>query len=133
MHASLLHHALKLTSSEPLLPRLQLIRNCSAALAPKLAADLSVTFDCEVLPTYAMSECVPVTSPPRGHQASKDLSRYQHVGVSCGVDLGILDLEKMTVSFEPGLKGEVVLKGAFLNKYKEAQGRSDFLLVGWCH
>lgn len=41
------------------LPMLRLIRNCSAALLPSVAERLEAAFGCVVLPTYAMTECIP--------------------------------------------------------------------------
>ncbi|CAK9016299.1 unnamed protein product, partial [Durusdinium trenchii] len=41
-----------------------LIRNCSAALVPVLADKMEQLFQCVVMPTYAMSESMPIASNP---------------------------------------------------------------------
>eukprot|EP01046_Picozoa_sp_COSAG06_P017415 COSAG06_NODE_1183_length_10357_cov_17.781244_4_plen_558_part_00 len=46
------------------LERLRFIRNCSAALAAPLARRLRDTFRTTVLPSYAMTECLPIASHP---------------------------------------------------------------------
>ena len=45
---------------------LQLIRNCSAALLPSTSAELEALFGLAVMPTYAMTESMPIASNPRG-------------------------------------------------------------------
>lgn len=57
-------HALMRTGTAP--PHsIALARNCSAALSPAIAERLGCALGCTVLPTYAMSECVPICSNPR--------------------------------------------------------------------
>ena len=45
---------------------LQLIRNCSAALLPSTSVELETLFGLVVMPTYAMTESMPIASNPRG-------------------------------------------------------------------
>lgn len=48
----------------PGLERLRFIRNCSAALTASLARRLRHTFRTAVVPSYAMTECLPIASHP---------------------------------------------------------------------
>ena len=46
----------------PGLTRLRFIRNCSAALTAPLARELQTAFSTTVIPSYAMTECLPIAS-----------------------------------------------------------------------
>lgn len=63
---------------------LSFIRSGAAALSPSLARDLEATFGAEILPTYSMTECMPVAATPRG-QPYKATS----VGIGQGTEIVI--------------------------------------------
>ena len=48
---------------------LQFVRNCSAALLPTISRRLEAALEVEVLPTYAMTECMPICSNPSPRRA----------------------------------------------------------------
>jgi acyl-CoA synthetase (AMP-forming)/AMP-acid ligase II len=95
----------------PGLARLRFIRNCSAALAAPLARKLRAAFGTAVIPTYAMTECLPIASHPlprddvvasvgadteqlcpgRGAQADDD-ERLGSVGTPAGAEVIIMSV-----------------------------------------
>ena len=66
---------------------MRLICNAAGGLLPSLACTLRDTFNCIVLPSYGMTECMPISSPPLNYQ----LDRSGTSGVSVGPDMAILD------------------------------------------
>ena len=53
-------------------PRLRMIANAAGGLLPSLAVQLRDTFHgCHVLPSYGMTECMPISSPPHTYQLDK--------------------------------------------------------------
>ena len=67
--------------------RLTLIRNCSAALPPAIGARLEAALHgAVVVPTYAMTEALPICSNPRS-AASRDLTS---VGPAAGPEVALL-------------------------------------------
>ncbi|KAG9518643.1 acetyl-CoA synthetase-like protein, partial [Aureobasidium melanogenum] len=67
--------------------KMRLICNAAGGLLPSLACTLRDTFKCIVLPSYGMTECMPISSPPLDYQ----LDRSGTSGVSVGPDMAILD------------------------------------------
>ncbi|SPO07257.1 related to coenzyme a synthetase [Cephalotrichum gorgonifer] len=67
--------------------RFRLICNAAGGLLPSLALQLQGVFGCTVLPSYGMTECMPISTPP----LSYNLDRSGTSGVSTGPDLAILD------------------------------------------
>ena len=61
------------------------IRNCSAALLPSIAARLEACLGCEVLPTYAMTESMPISANPRGGGRL-----LRSVGLSSGPEIRVV-------------------------------------------
>jgi acyl-CoA synthetase (AMP-forming)/AMP-acid ligase II len=87
--------------------RLRLIRSSSAALSPRLMADLEEIFGVPVIESYGMTEAAhQMTSnplPPRPRYAGS-------VGVSAGPELAVIDNHGDVLP--PGAVGEVVIRGA---------------------
>ncbi|CZR56254.1 related to coenzyme a synthetase [Phialocephala subalpina] len=69
--------------------KLRLICNAAGALLPALAARLKDTFNCTVLPSYGMTECMPISTPPLDY----NLDRPGTSGISCGPEMTIMDDE----------------------------------------
>jgi acyl-CoA synthetase (AMP-forming)/AMP-acid ligase II len=127
MHLAIVHHAERVRMRTGELPYtcLELARNCSAALSPGVAARLETALECKVLPTYAMSECVPICSNPRYGDI-----KLGSVGLPAGPDVRILfssaaDADSDgtrrgtdevvtagTLTERPGQEGEVCVRGA---------------------
>jgi acyl-coenzyme A synthetase/AMP-(fatty) acid ligase len=52
------------TLAESFQPKLRMIANAAGGLLPSLANELRETFQANVLPSYGMTECMPISSPP---------------------------------------------------------------------
>ena len=78
-----IHHAI-LIAAAGVAPAhsLRLIRNGAAKLEHAKAQELSALFSCPVIPTYSMTECMPIAQPPSTYRLEKPDS----VGV-LGVEL----------------------------------------------
>ncbi|RKF60885.1 hypothetical protein OnM2_046021 [Erysiphe neolycopersici] len=66
---------------------IRLVCNASGALLPSLATRLRDVFDCTVLPSYGMTECMPISTPPLNY----NLERPGTSGISCGPDVAIFN------------------------------------------
>ncbi|MGA3081756.1 MAG: condensation domain-containing protein, partial [Terracidiphilus sp.] len=86
--------------------RLRFIRSCSAALAPKLMAELEEAFGAPVLEAYGMTEAAHQMSsnglPPRPRKPGS-------VGRPTGVDIAIMN--DAGALLQTGAEGEVVIRG----------------------
>ncbi|KAJ6485740.1 acetyl-CoA synthetase-like protein [Mycena sanguinolenta] len=106
--APTIHHAIlaSLPPSSRLVPardlRLRMIANAAGGLLPSLAVRLRDTFaGAVVLPSYGMTECMPIATPPITYA----LERPGTSGVACGPHLSIrhpLDLERELPAGETG-------------------------------
>ncbi|MCJ1478824.1 hypothetical protein MMC13_007508 [Lambiella insularis] len=67
--------------------RIRLVCNAAGGLLPSLALQLRETFRSVVLPSYGMTECMPISTPPLNYQ----LDRAGTSGISVGPELAILD------------------------------------------
>ena len=67
--------------------RIRLVCNAAGGLLPTLASQLWKTFGCTVLPSYGMTECMPISTPHLNYQ----LERSGTSGVSVGPEIAILD------------------------------------------
>lgn len=67
--------------------RLRLCCNAAGGLLPALAIRLRDTFKCTVLPSYGMTECMPISTPPLAYT----LDRTGTSGIACGPEICILD------------------------------------------
>ncbi|KAF4553860.1 AMP-binding enzyme-like protein 22 [Elsinoe fawcettii] len=109
--------------------KMRLICNAAGGLLPSLAGNLRDTFGCTVLPSYGMTECMPISSPPLDYK----LDRSGTSGISVGPDLGILDGDDQLVS--AGEIGEIAVRGAPLfGGYLKKDGtidRSPFTSANW--
>ena len=91
--------------------RIRLVCNAAGGLLPSLASQLRTTFGCVVLPSYGMTECMPISTPPLSYQ----LDRSGTSGVSVGPEIAILDvsghrLQKSEVG-HIGVRGPAVFPG----------------------
>ncbi len=106
MHQAILAEARHDRGQVP--PRLRFIRSASAALPPRVFAELERTFEAPVIESYGMTEtassfiaCNPL--PPRQRKPGS-------VGLPVGLDLAVIDEGR---TFLPvGQHGEIVVRGA---------------------
>ena len=67
--------------------QIRLVCNAAGGLLPSLALQLHEIFGCVVLPSYGMTECMPISTPPLNYA----LDRPGTSGVSVGPEIAILD------------------------------------------
>jgi acyl carrier protein len=87
--------------------RLKMIANAAGGLLPSLAERLRETFHANVLPSYGMTECMPISSPP----ANYDLSKPGTSGVPVGPEVAILNTFTCE-SLPIGEEGPICVRGA---------------------
>lgn len=86
---------------------IKFICNAGAGLPPTLAVQLRDTFHCVILPSYGMTECMPIAAPP----ANYTLDRPGTSGRIVGPDVAILDESGRSVP-RPGMLGHICIRGS---------------------
>eukprot|EP00440_Ansanella_granifera_P038163 gb/GFBE01041407.1/.p1 GENE.gb/GFBE01041407.1/~~gb/GFBE01041407.1/.p1 ORF type:complete len:581 (+),score=145.91 gb/GFBE01041407.1/:1-1743(+) len=107
MHLQILQFAEEVAQEKGKPPenKLELIRNCSAALVPTVAAAMEEVLQVAVMPTYAMTESMPIASNPRYGKR-----KLRSVGMKAGPNLGIMAGHPDNTFLPVGEEGEVVVK-----------------------
>lgn len=110
MHQNLLHRGRSLKEETPdkwIKPTLRMIANAAGGLLPSLAKEMRDFYTgAAVLPSYGMTECMPISSPP----ADYDLSKPGTSGIPVGPEVAIFDIdtvEKKTT----GEEGAICVRG----------------------
>lgn len=85
--------------------KIRLVCNAAGGLLPSLAVQLRDTFGAVVLPSYGMTECMPISTPPVDYK----LDRPGTSGISTGPDLAIFDYDFNSVS--SGTVGRICVRG----------------------
>mmetsp|Transcript_35269 Transcript_35269/g.70052 ORF Transcript_35269/g.70052 Transcript_35269/m.70052 type:complete len:579 (+) Transcript_35269:30-1766(+) len=104
MHLQVLNYA-KEVGPEKAKNTLQLIRNCSAALVPSVSEELEKVMEVSIMPTYAMTESMPICSNPRYGK-----NKLRSVGPKAGPNMGIMAGHPDNTFLPVGEEGEVVVK-----------------------
>ncbi|EPQ56705.1 acetyl-CoA synthetase-like protein [Gloeophyllum trabeum ATCC 11539] len=134
--APTMHHAILASRPDSLVPsrdtRMRMIANAAGGLLPTLAAELRRTFGAVILPSYGMTECMPIASPPTTYQ----LDRPGCSGVACGPYLSIRDPADLERELPTGATGAVCVRGLpTFDGYELAPGApldtSAFTREGW--
>mmetsp|Transcript_5782 Transcript_5782/g.12566 ORF Transcript_5782/g.12566 Transcript_5782/m.12566 type:complete len:821 (+) Transcript_5782:80-2542(+) len=113
--------------------KLKMIANAAGGLLPSLAQELRRTFQANVLPSYGMTECMPISSPP----ATYDLSKPGTSGVPVGPEVAILNtstIEPLPANEEGPIcvRGEPTFRGyGVLANDPTAAKPESFLKDGW--
>ena len=106
-----MHHAILGSKPETVEPsrdtRIRMIANAAGGLLPSLAQQLKDTFDAVILPSYGMTECMPIASPPTTYQ----LERPGCSGVACGPHLSIRDPSNIERELPRGSTGAICVRG----------------------
>ncbi|KAK3952976.1 hypothetical protein QBC32DRAFT_388932 [Pseudoneurospora amorphoporcata] len=110
--------------------RVRLVCNAAGGLLPALAVKLKETFNgAIVLPSYGMTECMPISTPPTDYKLDKPGTS----GIAVGPELAILDWNNIHQPSETVgricVRGEPVFPG-----YLTAEGQFDnstFTPDGW--
>jgi acyl-CoA synthetase (AMP-forming)/AMP-acid ligase II/acetyltransferase-like isoleucine patch superfamily enzyme len=94
------------TLEEQIRPNLRMIANAAGGLLPSLAVQLQNTFHANILPSYGMTECMPISSPP----ATYNLEKPGTSGVAVGPEIAILNTSTVK-SLPPGEEGPICVRG----------------------
>eukprot|EP01065_Artemidia_motanka_P052524 TRINITY_DN9509_c1_g1_i1.p1 TRINITY_DN9509_c1_g1~~TRINITY_DN9509_c1_g1_i1.p1 ORF type:complete len:1697 (+),score=543.19 TRINITY_DN9509_c1_g1_i1:91-5181(+) len=98
--------------------KLRIICNAAGALLPAVAAEIRRTFmGVNVLPSYGMTECMPITAPPVDYE----LDRPGSSGQPIGPDVVIRDENWKPLG--PGAYGRITIKGCPL--FRGYEGNPD--------
>lgn len=147
MHKALILTAKARNGNSSMPNGLRFIRSGASYLSPDVAYELSKTFGgCKVIPTYSMSECMPICSghdtPVTWHSSDKhkdddsinERRKNVSVGPPIGCDLAIVHADGTILSY--GQVGEVALRGSgVMGAYagistEESHTPSGWLLTG---
>ncbi|KAF7555584.1 hypothetical protein G7Z17_g2078 [Cylindrodendrum hubeiense] len=108
---------------------IRLACNAAGGLLPSLACQLRDTFDCVVLPSYGMTKCMPISTPPLDYQ----LDREGTSGISTGPEIAILNGSETLQS--SGIVGRICVRSEpVFPGYLKSDGtydRSPFNKDGW--
>lgn len=111
--------------------KIKMICNAAGGLLPSLATRMRETFRCAILPSYGMTECMPIASPAVTYQ----LERPGCSGVPCGPHLSIRDPHDIDRPLPIGIDGAVCVRGLpTFDGYEIGPGRIDkscFSRGGW--
>ncbi|KAJ3968881.1 acetyl-CoA synthetase-like protein [Lentinula raphanica] len=110
--APTIHHAILSSQPENIDPRrdlqIRMIANAAGGLLPSLAVDMKERFgNAVILPSYGMTECMPIATPPTTYQ----LERPGCSGVACGPYLSIRDPSNIEHELPRGKTGAVSVRG----------------------
>ncbi|TFK39680.1 acetyl-CoA synthetase-like protein [Crucibulum laeve] len=87
--------------------KLRMICNAAGGLLPSLAEELKRTFGAVILPSYGMTECMPIATPPIDYQ----LDRPGCSGQACGPHLSIRNPNDLELQLPVGTTGAVCVRG----------------------
>lgn len=109
--------------------QIRLVCNAAGGLLPSLASQIRDTFKCIVLPSYGMTECMPISTPPLDYV----LNRPGTSGVSVGPEIAILDGNDRLIT--NGTVGRISVRGSpVFAGYLKPDGTIDvspFTADGW--
>ncbi|KAF7309534.1 Peroxisomal-coenzyme A synthetase [Mycena indigotica] len=134
--APTIHHAILTSQPAEIVPsrdlRIRMIANAAGGLLPSLAVSLKSTFGAVILPSYGMTECMPIASPPISYQ----LDRPGCSGVACGPHLSIRDPSNLEHELPRGKTGAICVRGlptfeGYEVEPGEALDTSTFTTEGW--
>jgi acyl-CoA synthetase (AMP-forming)/AMP-acid ligase II/acetyltransferase-like isoleucine patch superfamily enzyme len=125
--APTMHQVLLASMPSGATPRLRMIANAAGGLLPSLAQKLRKTFGgANVLPSYGMTECMPISSPPYNY----DLTKPGTSGVAVGPEICIFNSSQEALP--PGKEGSICVRGrpCFRGYGGEAKNET-FAKGGW--
>ncbi|KAJ7218399.1 acetyl-CoA synthetase-like protein [Mycena pura] len=109
--APTIHHAILASRPEAIVPSrdlcMRMICNAAGGLLPSLAVELQTTFQAVILPSYGMTECMPIASPP----ITYNLDRPGCSGIACGPHLSIRDPADLERALPSGRTGAICVRG----------------------
>ncbi|KAJ5632069.1 NRPS-like protein biosynthetic cluster [Penicillium lividum] len=109
---------------------IEFICNAGAGLPPTLAVQLHDTFHSVILPSYGMTECMPIAAPPKNYT----LDRHGTSGQIVGPEVAIM-AEGGTPVARAGMLGHICIRGSpAFEGYLTPEGTIDtsaFDAAGW--
>eukprot|EP00931_Biecheleriopsis_adriatica_P018346 TRINITY_DN12891_c0_g2_i1.p1 TRINITY_DN12891_c0_g2~~TRINITY_DN12891_c0_g2_i1.p1 ORF type:complete len:1697 (+),score=261.63 TRINITY_DN12891_c0_g2_i1:49-5139(+) len=100
--------------------QMRMVCNAAGALPSSLARSLRERFNCPVLPSYGMTECMPISSPPVDFGELEPSTS----GIPCGPEVSILDDEGYILP--AGRIGNIALRGApLMPGYEQPEANAD--------
>jgi len=87
--------------------QLRMIANAAGGLLPSMARELRQAFSANILPSYGMTECMPITSPP----ATYLLEKPGTSGVAVGPEICILNAATGRPMQVAGKEGPICVRG----------------------
>ncbi|KAF8957111.1 AMP-dependent synthetase and ligase [Flammula alnicola] len=109
--APTVHHAILLARPNAVVASrdlcIRLICNAAGGLLPSLASELHTVFGAVILPSYGMTECMPIATPLTDYQ----LDRPGCSGIACGPYLSIRDPHDIEREFSPRKTGAICVRG----------------------
>jgi len=134
MHLQIYQAAEEMGKAEGKVPEnnLTLIRNCSAALLPSVADQIEKVMKVVTMPTYAMTESMPISSNPR-----YGTRKLRSVGPRGGPEMQIMNGHPDNTKLEDGQEGEVCVKmgpvtaGYEFRKHMDADPNIEGFGDGW--
>ncbi|KAJ7780297.1 AMP-dependent synthetase and ligase [Mycena maculata] len=109
--APTIHHAILTSQPAGIMPsrdlRIRMIANAAGGLLPSLAVSLKSTFEAVILPSYGMTECMPIATPPITYQ----LERPGCSGIACGPHLSIRNPGNLEKPLPSGSTGAICVRG----------------------
>ncbi|KAF7317849.1 Peroxisomal-coenzyme A synthetase [Mycena kentingensis (nom. inval.)] len=109
--APTIHHAILTSQPAGIVPsrdlRIRMIANAAGGLLPSLAVSLKSTFEAVILPSYGMTECMPIASPPITYQ----LERPGCSGLACGPHMSVRDPADLERELARGRTGAICVRG----------------------
>ncbi|KAH9848993.1 acetyl-CoA synthetase-like protein [Lenzites betulinus] len=134
--APTMHHAILGSRPSHIKPstdtRIRMIANAAGGLLPSLAQELKDTFGAVILPSYGMTEAMPIASPPTNYR----LERPGCSGIACGPHMSIRDPFNLEREMPIGATGAVSFRGLpTFSGYEKEIGQpldtSSFSSEGW--
>ena len=105
---------------------LRMIANAAGGLLPSLAQELRRVFGANVLPSYGMTECMPISSPPSTYELEKPGTS----GVAVGPQIAIFSSNYEVLP--PGREGSICVRGRpCFRGYGGVSMDQCFLEGGW--
>ncbi|KAF9563625.1 acetyl-CoA synthetase-like protein [Agrocybe pediades] len=109
--APTIHQAILAAKPNHILPprdlKIRLICNAAGGLLPSLACQLRDVFSATILPSYGMTECMPIATPPTNYK----LDRPGCSGIACGPYLSVRDPQNLERELLSGQTGAVCVRG----------------------
>ncbi|KAJ2955650.1 hypothetical protein NQZ79_g8377 [Umbelopsis isabellina] len=126
MHHAILQEGNMRQVSIKLRQCVKMICNAGGGLLPSLANDLKAFFPSSVvLPSYGMTECMPISTPPRDYA----LNREGTSGLEVGAEISIFIGEKPVA--KNGTVGNIMVRGPPCFDGYEGIDNKDTFIDGW--